>query len=1150
MSDKNKKEKLIFGFDVGLGSLGVAVRKNDDIVEAHSYIIDADVGTTKDEAERRRAYRTRKAHKQREQWLEKVWKKNVGEESWLQGIQIKKTKDKNGKKSFKASAGDERLEREFPKKGDDTVYNSALLRIMLIEGKKLERWQIYKALHSAIQRREYDNSVPWKSNIDSKKQQIADEKKEILKEWNMEEDDIKTQDPLKNHPKYQLPCYYDAFRMGLWSPKKGIISIRQNHKAQKARHYTTLFIDREKVRKELELLLKGAEKQIPALKGKTEYILYGDGADPQKREYENTEKQPEYSFATKWEGVLAQKHPRFDNRCVSQCSRIVRPKGEFQFKSCRSNDPLFIKVHFLLQLNNVRYAIEGKTDSQRLSPQYITYIFKKCNEKLLKTTKNQKVNKIDRVVSCFYTNKRDLKKYIQEAYQEDGLDVKIDVSGTQINKASISGRCGYSRPALKLIYEMFLSEQQPQEFYKLVSKSLNTDKRFKKYNLGKEDIKFLLNIDKDERFYTGNNKIEKNIIGKKVKKQDRDQRVKDLIMDCRDPIVQHRLTFLVNEIKRLEGRYGEPEHIVFEFAREEKNDIYRKGVDKSDFKQHRKDLYKMRRDKNEEKNKKIKQLLKERNILNPSKQYFEKAKLLVDQNYKCLYTDDTLCFNELNNYDIDHIIPRKGGYNGPDAYWNKVLVSQKVNRQEKENKLPLEYLTGEERDNFINRIEAWQNESEGGGIKRVPPKKSVLLCKDKQQAEELVERYHPLAITGWIALLSRKLVILRFGWEQEGEEQRVHTIKGSWVGKTRRDYDIDEILYDKEYVEEYNKEEKNKKGKLQKNRDDDRHHALDAMIITYFTAKEFFKSEQKNINKKTNRFYFPQNVQKIGPKKYFENKLLDKAIVPTIKGPLMPELRYKASPKLIESPVGKRFVHNEKGIKEYVAVQREKIESIIVSSKKIDRIFDIHFKNKLERSVLKFQKRNSMVIKDKKDRDVIQIDTKDQDIINKAVDFVRQDLKMNIKTILLTADRKNIKQYADLKKDTDSKVLGYQGFTSRKEQGVGTRRKGFFICQNKENNEYELISVHSFDSIVEKERVLEKDGYIICLQGNIISKGSIIKTDKGVLYLEKTSNNNVFLKRFNNDYLRNEGNFTKESSNGCPIQYFMSLNPKLISTPK
>ena len=151
MVNKDNKEKLIFGFDVGLGSLGVAVRKGDDIVEAHSYIIDADVGTTKDEAERRRAYRTKQAHKDREQWLEKVWKKNVGNESLLRGIQSKPTKDKNGKKIFKAIQGDERLEREFPAKDDNTVYNSALLRIMLIEGKKLEHWQIYKALRSAIQ---------------------------------------------------------------------------------------------------------------------------------------------------------------------------------------------------------------------------------------------------------------------------------------------------------------------------------------------------------------------------------------------------------------------------------------------------------------------------------------------------------------------------------------------------------------------------------------------------------------------------------------------------------------------------------------------------------------------------------------------------------------------------------------------------------------------------------------------------------------------------------------------------------------------------------------------------------------------------------------------------------------------------------------
>ena len=63
--------KTIFGFDVGLGSLGLAVRQGDDIVHADSLLIDAEVAKIKDQAERRRQKRTRDIHKQREQWWQK-----------------------------------------------------------------------------------------------------------------------------------------------------------------------------------------------------------------------------------------------------------------------------------------------------------------------------------------------------------------------------------------------------------------------------------------------------------------------------------------------------------------------------------------------------------------------------------------------------------------------------------------------------------------------------------------------------------------------------------------------------------------------------------------------------------------------------------------------------------------------------------------------------------------------------------------------------------------------------------------------------------------------------------------------------------------------------------------------------------------------
>lgn len=60
----------IFSFDLGTGSIGEAVRKiennTDEIVHAASLLIDSEVASISDAANRRRQKRTRDAHKARE----------------------------------------------------------------------------------------------------------------------------------------------------------------------------------------------------------------------------------------------------------------------------------------------------------------------------------------------------------------------------------------------------------------------------------------------------------------------------------------------------------------------------------------------------------------------------------------------------------------------------------------------------------------------------------------------------------------------------------------------------------------------------------------------------------------------------------------------------------------------------------------------------------------------------------------------------------------------------------------------------------------------------------------------------------------------------------------------------------------------------
>ena len=152
---KNTNEH-IWGFDMGKGSLGEAVRIGNEFKHVQSLIIEPEFAETKTAAASRRQMRTRKAHIAREKFLERCLN-----ESGIEVLQRRKVDIVDGKWTL-ISKGDIRLEKEFPAPNENICYNSIALRCKLILGEKLESWQIFKALNSAIQNRGYDKNLPWK----------------------------------------------------------------------------------------------------------------------------------------------------------------------------------------------------------------------------------------------------------------------------------------------------------------------------------------------------------------------------------------------------------------------------------------------------------------------------------------------------------------------------------------------------------------------------------------------------------------------------------------------------------------------------------------------------------------------------------------------------------------------------------------------------------------------------------------------------------------------------------------------------------------------------------------------------------------------------------------------------------------------------
>lgn len=345
----------IFAFDVGKASLGICAREGSQILDLRSLLIPAEFAATADFRNRRRAFRTRQAHKKREEWFCKVW-----QEAGLNCL----------------SPDDERLQREFPQKNDETIYNSALLRIALIQQKPLEEWQIFKALWAAIQLRGYE-TVAWAGNAkkstnsqnadpletgvlnNAEIQQVKEEKENLE---NAEKYLTRLRYEISPHFHYEYPCFLEASRMGLWSSDAPeILKLRIDHTAQKIRRKGGYDSNddpgntapRFLVEKEIRQLLENAKKQLPVLQNiDPNEFLYGPG----KKAYASYEDKDYFKYrGTEWDaqGVLSQKIPRFDNRILNKCRMLSKRNV------CKASEPLNLQFNLLMKLKNIRFTDEN-----------------------------------------------------------------------------------------------------------------------------------------------------------------------------------------------------------------------------------------------------------------------------------------------------------------------------------------------------------------------------------------------------------------------------------------------------------------------------------------------------------------------------------------------------------------------------------------------------------------------------------------------------------------------------------------------------------------------------------------------------------------------------------------------------------------------
>ncbi|MBR2386303.1 hypothetical protein IKA92_03285, partial [bacterium] len=666
--------KKVFAFDLGKASIGYCVREEHEIKEVNSIIVDKDHSDISYIRDRKRVFKTKLAHKTRENFLETIWQNC--------NLEILPKNDK-------------RWAKEFPNKNEKTIYNSCLLRIALLQNQKLENWQIYKALHGAIQRRGYDAQIAWGNDSEDDKENLK-----LTEKYTKENDK-----ELINSENYKYPCYYDALRLGLWEEKnpETFVSFCPQENSNKVR--TTNYVaPRGLVEKELYQLWLNAQKQIPELaKCSAEEFLYGEYKEAYGS-FVNPEFKKQMGTEKDWQGVLGQKIPRFNNRIISKCKLL--PKRNV----CKANTIENVSVVLLMKLKNLRLTT-NYGEKILLSPPQISEIYKNW---LLKVEGRE--NKLDTTIT---------KKEIENVINETIID-KIEPL-----KANVSGRSSFCKRACLILIDIIINgEMYPEEMdvteYVDLPNSPN--------GIFEDEIRQMLGkIGGWNNLYIPDNRNENAEMASS-------SRVKTDIMigNITNPIVRNRLQIFRDLLLDLTERYGKPDEIIFEFVRE--------GADNSLFGKVKAQKAETAMKENWKANELIKKELEEIDSL--SSNNFEKMKLLKMQAGKCIYSGKEIGVSDFNNCEIDHIFPRTMG--GNDALYNKVLC-YRIENQNKKGRTPYEWLSQDEEKwaNYVNRLNTIKNS--------LGKKKYELLTSKPEDCAKLIDSYNGLAETSHIARVAQQI---------------------------------------------------------------------------------------------------------------------------------------------------------------------------------------------------------------------------------------------------------------------------------------------------------------------------------------------------------------------------------------------------------
>lgn len=254
----------------------------------------------------------------------------------------------------------------------------------------------------------------------------------------------------------------------------------------------------------------------------------------------------------------------------------------------------------------------------------------------------------------------------------------------------------------------------------------------------------------------------------------------DFMDKFRNPIVSQTLHELARLVKKIEQTFGKPDEVRVELVRDLKLP-----------KEKRKKIHFDNLGKKEE-HQKIGRELEDQGIP-VNHDSIEKYKLWEECKQICPYTGDSISFNDLfrnPSFQIEHIIPRPRC--GDDSFANKTLCRNDENAR-KGNQTPYELYEGAEQyDEILQRI-------------KVLPFNKQKKFQQKEIGDDFISRQ--LNDTAYMSRMSQQLLKI-LGY-------KTGVTKGQATAELRHLWGLNSLL------------SKNAK----KNREDHRHHALDAAVV-------------------------------------------------------------------------------------------------------------------------------------------------------------------------------------------------------------------------------------------------------------------------------------------------------------------------------